>query len=148
MLPYANFLSPWCQSPSSRAQNRGFCAFLASVTHVFGHFEHKIGVFVRFCGLEPLFSGISSTKSRFLCFFGLRNPHFRAFRAQNRHFCALWWGHGRGNGWEQREQRELREQCEQPEQRQQQEQQEQRPGQFGLLTFCHKGALFELWHSI
>ena len=24
----ANFLSPWCQSPSFRAQNRGFCALL------------------------------------------------------------------------------------------------------------------------
>ena len=31
-----------------RAQNRGFCAFLAFETPVFGHFEHKIGVFVRF----------------------------------------------------------------------------------------------------
>ena len=30
----------------------------------------------------------SSTKSGFLCFFGLRNPRFRAFRAQNRSFCA------------------------------------------------------------
>ena len=39
-LPDANFLS-------SRAQNRGFCAFLAFGTPVFGHFEHKIGVFVR-----------------------------------------------------------------------------------------------------
>ena len=51
--------------------------------------EHKIGIFVRFCPPEPQFSGISSTKSRFLCFFGLQNPHFRAFRAQNRGFCAL-----------------------------------------------------------
>ena len=25
-LPEANFLFPWCQSPSSRAQNRHFCA--------------------------------------------------------------------------------------------------------------------------
>ena len=99
-----------------RAQNRGFCAFLAFETPVFGHFEHKIGVFVLFCPSGPSISGISSTKSRFLCFFGLRNPHFRAFRAQNRHFCALWWGHGRGNGWEQREQREQREQWEQWEQ--------------------------------
>ena len=31
-----------------------------------------------------------STKLGFLCFFGLRNPRFRAFRAQNRGFCALW----------------------------------------------------------
>ena len=66
-----------------RAQNRGFCALLASGAPVFGHFEHKIEVFVRFLPLEPPFSGFSSTKSRFLCFFGLRNPHFRAFRAQN-----------------------------------------------------------------
>ena len=36
---------------------------------------------------------VSSTKSRFLCAFALRNPHFRAFRAQNRGFCALLgWG--------------------------------------------------------
>ena len=32
---------------------------------------------------------LPSTKSRFLCFFGLRDPRFRAFRAQNRGFCAL-----------------------------------------------------------
>ena len=81
MLPDANFLS-------SRAQNRGFCAFLGFGTLVFGLFEHKIEVFVRFCPPEPPFSGLSSTKSRFLCAFRLRNPHFRAFRAQNRHFCA------------------------------------------------------------
>ena len=51
-------------------------------------FEHKIGVFVRFWGPEPPFLGFSSTKSAFLCAFGLRNPHFRAFRAQNRGFCV------------------------------------------------------------
>ena len=51
--------------------------------------EHKIGIFVRFFPLKPLFSGVSSTKSGFLCFFGLRNPRFQAFRAQNRGFCAL-----------------------------------------------------------
>ena len=89
MLPDAYFLSSRCQSPSSRAQNRDFCALLGSGTPVFGHFEHKIGIFVRFCPSEPPFSSISSTKSRFLCFFGLRHPCFRAFRAQNRGFCAL-----------------------------------------------------------
>ena len=81
-LPGTKFLS-------SRAQNRGFCAFLAFGPLVFGHFEHKIEVFVRFWPSEPTFSGVSSTKSRFLCFFALRNPRFRAFRAQNRGFCAL-----------------------------------------------------------
>ena len=30
-----------------------------------------------------------STKSRYLCAFSLRDPRFRAFRAQNRGFCAL-----------------------------------------------------------
>ena len=52
-------------------------------------FEHKIGVFVLFWGLEPPFSGVSSTKSGFLCVFSLRSLRFRAFQAQNRHFCAL-----------------------------------------------------------
>ena len=85
----ANSLSSWCQFPFSRAQNRGFCALLGSGTLIFGHFEHKIGVFVLFWASKPSISGFSSTKSRFLCFFSLRNPRFRAFRAQNRHFCAL-----------------------------------------------------------
>ena len=72
-----------------RAQNRDICALLRFETPIFGLPEHKIGVFVRFWVLEPPFSGISSTKSRFLCFFGLRNPRFQAFRAQNRGLCAL-----------------------------------------------------------
>ena len=72
-----------------RAQNRGFCAFLGFETLVFRVFEHKIEVFVLFWASEPPFSGLSSTKSRFLCAFGCRNPRFRAFRAQNRDFCAL-----------------------------------------------------------
>ena len=74
------------QPLSFRAQNRGFCALLPFGTPVFGRFEHKIGVFVRFYPSKPPFSGISSTKSRFLCAFGCRNPRFRAFRAQNRDF--------------------------------------------------------------
>ena len=89
------FLSSLCQflpsrSPltSSRAQNWGFCALFAFGTPIIGLFKHKNRLFVLFCPPEPPFSGFSSTKSRFLCFFGLRNPHFRAFRAQNWHFCA------------------------------------------------------------
>ena len=41
---------------------------------------------------EPIFPGyllLPSTKSRILCAFGVWNPDFRAFRAQNRGFCAL-----------------------------------------------------------
>ena len=75
--------------PSSRAQNRFFCALLPAGTPVFRPFEHKIGVFVLFWPSEPSFSGFPSTKSAFLCFFSLQNPRFRAFRAQNRGFCAL-----------------------------------------------------------
>ena len=88
-LPDADYLSSQCQSQSSRAQNRDFCALLPARTLAFRRFEHKIEVFVRFWGPEPSFSGFSSTKSRFLCFFGLWNPRFLAFRAQNRGFCAL-----------------------------------------------------------
>ena len=32
---------------------------------------------------------LPSTKSGFLCAFAVRNPHFRAFRAQNRGFCVI-----------------------------------------------------------
>ena len=60
MLPDVNFLSSRAQNRGfcaflpfetlvfgpSRAQNRGFCALLGSGTLVFGHFEHKIEVFV------------------------------------------------------------------------------------------------------
>ena len=52
---------------SPRAQNRHFCALLPSQTPIFGLFEHKIEVFVRFCPLNPPFSGFPSTKSEFLC---------------------------------------------------------------------------------
>ena len=68
-LPDANYLSSRCQSLSSRARNRHFCALLPSETPIFGHFEHKIGVFVLFWPSEPSFSSLSSTKSRFLCAF-------------------------------------------------------------------------------
>ena len=71
-----------------RAQKVGFCAFFAFGTPDFWLFEHKIGVFVLFLPLGPPFSGFSSTKSRFLCAFCLLILCFRAFRAQNRHFCV------------------------------------------------------------
>ena len=65
------FLCAFClrdpQFRAFRAQNRGFCAFLAFGTLIFGCFEHKIEVFV----------------SEWAIF-----PGFWAFRAQNRAFCA------------------------------------------------------------
>ena len=85
----ATFTIPDLPFPSSRAQNQGFCSFLAFRTIIFRPLEHKIGVFVRFLGWEPVFSGISSTKSRFLCAFCLQDRRFQGFRAQNRHVCAL-----------------------------------------------------------
>ena len=87
--PGANFLSSWCQSLSFRAQNRGFCAFLPFGTLIFGRFEHKIGIFVLFLPSGPPFSGLLSTKSVFLCQKEQFSPGFYPFRAQNRHFCAL-----------------------------------------------------------
>ena len=50
--------------PSTKS---GFCALFAFRTHIFGLYEHKIEVFVRFCPLTPPFSGFPSTKSEFLC---------------------------------------------------------------------------------
>ena len=61
-LPDANFLS-------SRAQNRHFCVRNGDISLVLAPSEHKIEVFVRFCPPKPSFSGISSTKSGFLCAF-------------------------------------------------------------------------------
>ena len=81
MLPDANFLS-------SRAQNRGFCAFLAFGTPVFGHFEHKIGIFVRFRPPEPPFSGVSSTKSGFLCSFTKLDVGVGGLSRRKRHRCT------------------------------------------------------------
>ena len=52
-----------------RAQNRGFCALLPSETLVFGHFEHKIGIFVSETAIFPWFCPLPSTKSAFLCAF-------------------------------------------------------------------------------
>ena len=88
-LQEGNGCASRCQSLSFRAQNRGFCALLTFGTPIFGRFEHENGFFVSEWAIFPLFSGASSTKSGFLCFFGHRNPHFWAFRAQNRGFCAL-----------------------------------------------------------
>ena len=51
--------------------------------------EHKIGIFVRFLPSKPPFSGISSTKSAFLCQKRRYFPGFSPFRAHNRGFCAL-----------------------------------------------------------
>ena len=107
-----------------RAQNPGFCALFAFETPIFGHFEHKIEVFVLFCPPEPLFSGISSTKSAFLCaLVGPRPGQWLGATGATGATGAM----GAMGAMEQ---------------------QERRLGQFGLLTFCHKGALFELWHSI
>ena len=81
-LPDANFLS-------SRAQNRHFCVRNGDISLVLAPSEHKIGVFVRFLPSKPPFSGISSTKSAFLCQKRRYFPGFSPFRAQNRGFCAL-----------------------------------------------------------
>ena len=87
-LPEANFLSPWCQSPSSRAQNRGFCALLPFKTPIFGAFEHKIGVFVSERATFPRFCPLSSTKSAFLCALTFKTPIFGAFEYKKGFFVS------------------------------------------------------------
>ena len=67
MLPEANFPFPDATFPSSRAQNRDFCALFAFGTLVFGLFEHKIGIFVSERAIFPWFLPLPSTKSAFLC---------------------------------------------------------------------------------
>ena len=52
-----------------RAQNRGFCAFLAFGTPIFWHFEHKNAIFVSETAIFPWFWLLPSTKSAFLCAF-------------------------------------------------------------------------------
>ena len=52
---------------SLRAQNRHFCALFAFGTPVFGPFEHKNWLFVRFWSTFPRFWHLPSTKSAFLC---------------------------------------------------------------------------------
>ena len=71
-----------------RAQNRHFCALLPFGTPVFEHFEHKIEVFVLFWGLEPSFSGFSSTKSRFLCSRGWESGIGKRNRGDAYHFAV------------------------------------------------------------
>ena len=50
--------------------------------------EHKIEVFVRFWGLEPSFSGFSSTKSRFLCSRGWESGIGKRNRGDAYHFAT------------------------------------------------------------
>ena len=61
--------------------------------------EHKIGIFVLFWPSEPSFSGISSTKSGFLCFFGFGTLVFGHFEHKIGIFVlgsafvfGKWWG--------------------------------------------------------
>ena len=60
----------------------GCCASFQAVLSRFGW------LFPAAPGLSVLFRAPPSTKSAFLCAFWLRDPHFPAFRAQNRGFCV------------------------------------------------------------
>ena len=55
-----------CQSQSPRAQNRAFCALLPFETPIFGHFEHKIEVFVSEWAIFPRF-WVVLTQNRGFC---------------------------------------------------------------------------------
>ena len=77
--------------PSTRLKVNHLCIRCLCFESVRGDLQEGHGCASR-CQL-PLFPvpiPVSpSTKLRFLCAFGVRNPRFRAFRAQNRGFCAL-----------------------------------------------------------
>ena len=81
-----------CQSLYFRAHKRHFCALLPFGTLVFGHFEHKIEVFVLFWPSGPPFSGVSSTKSGFLCSFTKLDVGVGALSSRQRHrrTCAAY----------------------------------------------------------
>ena len=66
-FPMPLFRLPGATFPSSRVQNRDFCALFAFGTLVFGLFEHKIGIFVSERAIFPWFLPLPSTKSGFLC---------------------------------------------------------------------------------
>ena len=78
-------------SPSTRLKFNHLCIRYLCFECVRGDLQEGHVYDKRLCGYAsrcqfPLFP---STKTSILCFFGLRDPRFRAFRAQNRHFCAL-----------------------------------------------------------
>ena len=56
-----------------------FVRFWGLEPSFFRPFEHKIGVFVRFWGWEPLFSGFSSTKWFFVKFRAVKLSKFGRF---------------------------------------------------------------------
>ena len=94
-LQEGNGCASRCQSPSSRAQNRGFCVRMGDFSWILGRFEHEIRVFVRFLPSGPPFSGFSSTKSGFLCQNGQFSSGFCPSRAQKVVFCARGWSSGK-----------------------------------------------------
>ena len=84
-LQEGNGCASRCQSLYFRAHKRHFCALLPFGTLVFGHFEHKIEVFVLFWPSGPSFSGVSSTKSGFLCSFTKLDVGVGALSRRQRH---------------------------------------------------------------
>ena len=78
-------------SPSTRLKVNRLCIRYLCFEYVRGDLQEGLVYDKRFCGYASRcqFHLFSSTKSGFLCFFAVWNPHFRASRAQNRGFCAL-----------------------------------------------------------
>ena len=77
--------------PSTRLNVNHLCIRYLCFEYVRGDLQEAHVYDKRLCGYAsrcqfPLFP---STKSWFLCAFGVWTPRFRAFRAQNRGFCAL-----------------------------------------------------------
>ena len=78
-------------SPSTRLKVNHLCIRYLCFESVRGDLQEGNVYDKRLCGYASRcqFHLFPSTKSRFLCFLGLRDPSFLAFRAQNRGFCAL-----------------------------------------------------------
>ena len=78
-------------SPSTRLKVNHLCIRYLCFECVRGDLQEAHVYDKRLCGYASRcqFPLVPSTKSGFLCAFALRNPRFRAFRAQKWGFCAL-----------------------------------------------------------
>ena len=70
-----------CVEVAFRCASRRCASFQAVLLRFWWFFPAALGLSVLICATP-------STKSAFLCAFWLRDPHFPAFRAQNRGFCV------------------------------------------------------------
>ena len=88
MLPEANFLFPWCQSPSSRAQKCQFCARKAGKWRFQTQKAHKNPDFVLERAENEGSEGKKRTKTSISCSKSPKTGVPKAKSAQKPRFCA------------------------------------------------------------